>query len=69
MKSFAEAQFGYGPLVWMFHGKELNRKINHIHDRSLRIVYKNYNSSFNDSLKEDKSVCIHHRNIHPGFDH
>ena len=63
MKSFVEAQFGYCPLVWMFHGREINRKINHIHERSIRIVYRDYNSSFKDLLKKDNSVCIHHRNI------
>ena len=60
MRSFVEAQFGYCPLVWMFHSREINRKINHIHERSLRI---DYNSSFKDLLKTDNSVCIHHRNI------
>ena len=63
LKSFVEAQFGYCPLVWMFHGREINRKINHIHERSLRIVYRDYNSSFKDLLKKDNSVCIHRRNI------
>ena len=68
LKSFVEAQFGYCPLVWMFHGREINRKINHIHERSLRIVYRDYNSSFKDLLKKDNSVCIHHRN-NIQFDH
>ena len=63
MKSFVEAQFGYCPFVWMFHGTEINRKINHIHERSLRIAYRDYNSSFKDLLQKDNSVCIHHRNI------
>ena len=63
MKSFAEAQFGYCPLVWMFHGKEINRKINHIHERSLCIVHRDYNSSFKDLLKKAKYGYIHHRNI------
>ena len=63
MKSFVEAKFGYCPLVWMFHGREINRKINHIHERSLRIVYRDYNSSFKDLLQKDNSVCIYHRNI------
>ena len=63
MKLFVEAQFGYCPLVWMFHGTEINRKINHIHERSLRIVYRDYNSSFKDLLQKYNSVCIHHRNI------
>ena len=31
MRSFVEAQFGYCPLVWMFHGEEINRKISHIY--------------------------------------
>ena len=50
----------YCPLAWMFHGGEINRTINHIHERSLRIVYRDYNK---DLLKKDNSVCIHHRNI------
>ena len=40
MKSFIESQFGYCPLVWMFHSRSLNNRINHIHERALRIVYK-----------------------------
>ena len=42
MKSLVEAQFGYCPLVWMFHDEEINRKISHIHERSPRIVYRDY---------------------------
>ena len=41
----------------MFHSTELNRKINHIHEKSLRIAYRDYNSSVNDLLKKEKSVC------------
>ena len=40
MKSFIQAQFGYFLLVWMFHGRVLNRKINHLHECLLRIVYR-----------------------------
>ena len=63
MKAFVEAQLGYYPLVWIFHGREINRKINHIHERPLRIVYRDYNISFKVLLTKDKSACIHHRNI------
>ena len=63
LKSFVEAHFGYCPLVWMFHGREINRKINHIPERSLRIVYRDYNNTFKDLLKKDNYVCIHYRNI------
>ena len=63
MKSFTEAQFGYYQLVWMFHGRVLNRKINHLHERSLRIVYKDSISLFHELLQKDHSFTIHHRNI------
>ena len=60
MKSIIEAQFGYCPLVWMFHGRVLNRKINHLHERSLRIVYKDSVSSFHELLQKDHSFTIHY---------
>ena len=41
----------------------MNRKINHIHERALRLVHNDYTSSFGELLEKDKSVCIHHRNI------
>ena len=63
MKTFTESQFGYCPLIWMFHGRIENKKINHLHERALHIVYKDYISSFEDLLKRDKSVTIHHKNI------
>ena len=57
--------FSYCPLVWMFcHSRRLNRRINHIHERGLRIVYEDYASSFPQLLKINGSVCIHHKNIH-----
>ena len=38
MKAFIESQFGYCPLIWMFHSRFLNNKINRIHERTLRIT-------------------------------
>ena len=38
-------------------------KINKIHERALRYVYQNEALSFEDLLKMDESVTIHHRNI------
>ena len=63
MISFIEAQFGDCPLVWMFHGTVLNRKINHLHERSLRIVYKDSIISFHELLQKDHYLTTHHRNI------
>ena len=63
MKAFINSQFGYCPLIWMFHNRALNNKINQIHERSLRIVYGNYEIFFDELLELDNSVSIHHRNI------
>ena len=61
-KSFIESQFGYCPLIWMFHGRRVNNKINHLHELSLRMVYKD-NSSFKELSKKDNSFTVNHRNI------
>ena len=63
LKTFIESQFGYCPLVWMFHSRRVNNKINHLHECSLQIVYKDNFSSYVDLLVKDKSFTIHQRNI------
>ena len=63
MKAFIESQFGYCPLVWMFHSRALNNKINKLHERGLRLVYKDASLSFQQLLEKDNSVTIHHRNL------
>ena len=47
----------------MFHSRKLNERINHIHERALRIVYKDFNSSFQELLIKDNSSNIHRRNL------
>ena len=63
MKSFVTSQFGYCPLIWMFHSRRLNNKINSIHERALRITYQDHISTFQELLNKDNSVSIHHRNL------
>ena len=64
MNAFIKSQFSYCPLVWMFHSRTLNNRINKIHEKALRLVYKNEAfSSFDDILKRDKSVSIHQKNL------
>ena len=63
MKSFVISQFGYCPLIWMFHNRRLNNKINSIHERALRITYQDHISTFQELLNKDNSVSIHHRNL------
>ena len=63
MKAFIESQFAYSPLTWMFHDRNMNQKINRVHERALRIVYQDNTSVFEELLVKDKSFKIHHRNI------
>ena len=63
MKTFILSHFGYCPLIWMMHSRTLNNRINKIHERALRLVYKDDVSSFSDLLKKDNSFTIHERNI------
>ena len=62
-KIFIESQLEHCLFVWMFHGRTKNRKINHLQEASLRIVDKDYTSSFEDLLRKEKSATVHHRNI------
>ena len=64
MNGFITSQFSYCPLVWMFHGRSLNNRINKINEKALRLAYKNETFlSFGDLLKRDKSVSIHQKNL------
>ena len=60
MKSCITSQFSYCPLVWIFHSRKLNNKINAIHEKVLRIDWCDKHSTFQQLL--DNSVSMHHRN-------
>ena len=47
----------------MFHSRKLNHRINNIHERALRIVFRDYESTFQQLLKQNKSVSTHQRNL------
>ena len=57
MNAFITSQFSYC-------SRTLNNRINKIHERALRLVYKNETFlSFDDLLKRDRSVSIHQKNL------
>ena len=63
MRAFITNQFQYCPLIWMFHSRQLNQKINKIQERALRITYKDTESTFNELLQKDCAVTIHTKNL------
>ena len=56
-------QFNYCPLIWMNHNKSINKKINNLHERALRLIYCDHSSNFQELLQRDNSVTIHQKNI------
>ena len=45
------------------HTKKIKNRVNDLREWTLRITYQDRISSFDESLKIDKSVSIHHRNL------
>ena len=63
MRAFIESQFNYCPLVWMFHSKKLQSRIDKLHERALRVAYKDDLSCYEELLKKDDSFSLHDRNL------
>ena len=64
MDAFFKAQFNYFPVVWMFHSRSFNNKINRLLEHCLRIIYNDKRSNFDELLVKDNSVSVRHNNIH-----
>ena len=47
----------------MFHSRQLNKKINKIQERALKIVDKNAESTHSELLEKDCAVTIHTKNL------
>ena len=63
MNAFSNSQFSYCPLIWMFHSRLVNNKINRLHERCLRILYSDNQSTFEELLEKDNTVSVHQHNL------
>ena len=63
MNFFFNAQFDYCPLIWILHSRGNNSKIKHLHERCLRLIYNDKQSSYEELLIKDGTISIHHRNV------
>ena len=63
MQAFFISHLSYCPLVWTFHKRNINTRINNLHFRALRMVYREETSTFEELLERDGSVTIHQRNL------
>ena len=46
----------------MFHSRNNNKKITHLHERCLRLIYSDKSSSYEELLERVGSVSIHRKN-------
>ena len=47
----------------MLYNRSLNKRINKLYERALRILYKDDISTFEQLLTKDESVTMHHGNM------
>ena len=62
--SFFRGQLSYCPLIWTFCSRRSNHLINKLQERALRVVYHDYDSSFNGLLEIANKNTIHINYIH-----
>ena len=53
MNAILKSQFSYCPLIWMCHSCKNNKRINKPHEKSLRVIYNDKSSSFDELLGND----------------
>ncbi len=57
------SHFNYCPLIWLFCSKAANSNINRVHKRALRVLYQDFESSFEELLFRHDDVTIHVKNL------
>ena len=58
-----EAKFKYCPFTYMFYSRSTNRRRNHLHKTALKLIYDDYELTFEELLEADGSFGIHHFHI------
>ena len=62
-KSMIKPQFNNCPLVWMFCSRQSNNLINKVHERGLRLTYRDETKDFQQILTEQNEITICRRNL------
>ena len=63
ISAYIKSLFNYCPLVWMFCYRRSMHKMNKLHERSLRLLLKNYKDDFQGLLKPSGNISVHQRCI------
>ena len=60
---FVNIQFRYAHLIWMFTNKNSMLKVNKIYRRTIRVVYDDYNSTYEELLASHNDNSIHQEHV------
>ena len=61
INAYIKPLFNYYPLVWMFCYRRIMHKMNEIHERSLRLLLKNYKGDFQDLSRSSDDIWIYQK--------
>ena len=53
INSFSNAHFNYCPLIWMLHSRWNKNAIKNLHERYLRLICNDKNSSYEELFTND----------------
>ena len=62
LNSFVQSQFSYAPLVWMLHSKTVQKRINKVHEKFIKLLYDDHDSNFKELLDKEGTFTIHQIN-------
>ena len=61
--TFVMSKFNYCPLIWMYHGKNSNNRIDRVQKRALRIWHNDFNMPFEVLLSRTDERKVHIKNL------
>ena len=61
--AFINSQFNYCSIIWMFCSKKSKQRIESIHKRTLRIVFREYDKTYEELLNDHDIKSIHQNHL------
>ena len=61
--TFVMSNFNYCPLIWMYHGKTSNNKVDRVQKRAQRVLHNDFNTQFEVLLETTDERKVHTKNL------
>ncbi len=63
LTSVVLANFSYCPLIWLFCSESANKDIKRTNKRASRVLYRDFDASFDQLLARAGSITVHQKNL------